>query len=400
MALDPAGLLGGWQALNRDATLHHCIAQLEAAGNLDNLRRLTGGSDSGFRGYCSPTPTCTSARGGRLGARRGRASRGRFVDEASRLLRAAQGDDGYLNSYFQVPTRPHAGRPAWGHELYCAGHLIQAAVAAARAPADAPSCSRRARFADLLVARFGAGREDASRPPGDRDARWSSSTGTRASAAYLDLAAASSSSAATGCSARHRFGASYFQDHVPVREATEVDRPRRPPALPRRRRHRRLPRDRRRRRCWPRWRSCGSDLVATKTYLTGGHGSRHRDEAFGDPYELPPDRAYAETCAAIGSFLWNWRMLLATGAARYADVMERALYNAVAAGSSLDGDRFFYSNPLQLRAGHDGADEDRPSGRLPWYRCAVLPAEPRALVAIAARTTSPPATTAGCSCTC
>jgi uncharacterized protein len=115
------------------------------------------------------------------------------------------------------------------------------------------------------------------------------------------------------------------------------------------------------------------DAYGTKTYLTGGQGSRHRDEAFGDPYELPADRAYNETCAAIASVMWNWRLLLATGRRRYADELERALYNAVAVGLAADGTRFFYSNPLQLRAGHDGSQEDSPSGRLPWYRCACCP---------------------------
>jgi DUF1680 family protein len=111
----------------------------------------------------------------------------------------------------------------------------------------------------------------------------------------------------------------------------------------------------------------------TKTYLTGGQGSRHRDEAFGDPYELPPDRAYAETCAAIGSFQWAWRLLLATGKSRYADEMERVLLNGIAASTGLDGRTFFYSNPLQLRTGHDGSHEDAPSQRLPWYSCACCP---------------------------
>ncbi len=110
-----------------------------------------------------------------------------------------------------------------------------------------------------------------------------------------------------------------------------------------------------------------------KTYLTGGQGSRHRDEAFGDQYELPPDRAYAETCAAIGSFQWAWRLLLATGRARYADEMERLLYNGIAASTAAGGTAFFYSNPLQLRTGHDGSEEDAPSQRLPWYSCACCP---------------------------
>jgi DUF1680 family protein len=116
-----------------------------------------------------------------------------------------------------------------------------------------------------------------------------------------------------------------------------------------------------------------TSAFSTKTYVTGGHGSRHRDESIGDAFELPPDRAYAETCAAIGSFQWNWRMLLATGEHRYAEEMERVLYNAIAGATALDGRHFFYSNPLHLRTGHDFGGEDAPSQRLPWYACACCP---------------------------
>jgi DUF1680 family protein len=111
----------------------------------------------------------------------------------------------------------------------------------------------------------------------------------------------------------------------------------------------------------------------TKMYVTGAHGSRHRDEAYGDPYELPPDRAYAETCASIAALQWCWRLLLATGKARYAEEMERTLFNAIAASTSDTGTEFFYSNPLQLRTGHNGDDEDSPSERLSWYSCACCP---------------------------
>ena len=93
------------------------------------------------------------------------------------------------------------------------------------------------------------------------------------------------------------------------------------------------------------------DLTAAKTYLTGGIGSRHHDESIGDPYELPPDRAYCETCAAIASIMWNWRMLLVTGESRFADLLERTLYNGFLSGHSLDGESFFYVNPLQSRTG-------------------------------------------------
>jgi DUF1680 family protein len=106
------------------------------------------------------------------------------------------------------------------------------------------------------------------------------------------------------------------------------------------------------------------DMVSSKTYLTGGVGSRHKDEAFGDAYELPPDRAYCETCAAVASIMWNWRLLLLTGDAVYAELMERTLYNGFLAGVGLDGTSFFYENPLQAR---------QPSTRQPWYDCACCP---------------------------
>ena len=108
-------------------------------------------------------------------------------------------------------------------------------------------------------------------------------------------------------------------------------------------------------------------MIATRTYLTGGLGSRHRDEAFGDPYELPPDRAYAETCAAIASVMLAWRLLLATGDRDCADAIERTVYNGVLSGVSLDGTGFFYVNPLQRRTDRV-AVEPSDGGRAPWFR--------------------------------
>ena len=105
-------------------------------------------------------------------------------------------------------------------------------------------------------------------------------------------------------------------------------------------------------------------MVSGKTYLTGGIGSRHDGESFGDPYELPPDRAYCETCAAVASIMWNWRLLLLTGEARYADLLERTLYNGFLSGLGLDGTSFFYVNPLQSR---------EPATRRAWYNCACCP---------------------------
>ncbi len=117
-----------------------------------------------------------------------------------------------------------------------------------------------------------------------------------------------------------------------------------------------------------------TDVVATKTFVTGGMGSRWEGESFGAPYELPPDRCYCETCAAIGSVQWSWRLLLATGDARYADLIERTLYNAVLPGLSLAGDAYFYVNALQVRAGTVAEDLRDPStGRRGWFGTACCP---------------------------
>jgi len=96
-------------------------------------------------------------------------------------------------------------------------------------------------------------------------------------------------------------------------------------------------------------------------YVTGGVGARSDGEAFGDPYELPNARAYGESCAAIGNMMWNWRMLAATGEAKFADVIERALYNGINSGMSLDGTLYCYRNPLAFDP--SGGDKIRDD----WY---------------------------------
>ena len=115
------------------------------------------------------------------------------------------------------------------------------------------------------------------------------------------------------------------------------------------------------------------EMAATKTYLTGGIGAHHTDEAFGDPYELPNERSYCETCAAIASIMFSRRMLMITGEAQYADLLERTLYNGFLAGISLDGERYIYANPLQVRDDHLAAGNDQDYARVPWFPCACCP---------------------------
>jgi DUF1680 family protein len=380
--LEPDGLLGGWQDRNAAATLPHCVKQLDEAGNLANLRNAGEGKGE-FAGmwFADSDVYKTLEAAAWEVARSGEPQSRDFLDATTALLERAQHDDGYLNSYFTL-VKPDLrwAELDWSHELYCAGHLIQAAVAADRAGVGGDLMAVARRFADLLVARFGPSGVDGVCGHPEIETALVELYRVTGHRPYLDLARSFVDRRGRGLLGHGRFGPRYFQDHEPVRAASEVtghavrqlyllagvvdvavetgDRELLAAAE----------------RLW-------DDAFGTKTYLTGAHGSRHRDEAFGDPYELPPDRAYAESCAAIASFHWNWRMLLATGGVRYADEMERVLYNGIAVASALDGRRFFYSNPLQLRTGHDGSDEDSPSERLPWYSCACCPPNLARLIA-------------------
>ncbi|MFB9235584.1 glycoside hydrolase family 127 protein [Plantactinospora siamensis] len=375
--LHPDGLLGGWQARNAAATLPHCVDQLAAYGNLDNLRRVTGDADAPYAGmWFADTDVYKTleAAAWELGRSGGSAE---FLTDVAALLEKAQDPDGYLNSYYQVDHRDRQWTDlGFSHEMYAAGHLIQAAVAAARAAPQVLASQQvvavARRFADLLVRRFGPeGTEAVDGHPEVETAlvELYRLTGHRP---YLDQARRLVDLRGYGRLGPGRFGPRYWQDDTPIRDQTEVT------GHAVRQQYllagavdvavetgdndllaavERL------------WRSA----LTTRTYLTGGQGSRHKDEGFGDAYELPPDRAYAETCAAIGSFHTAWRLLLATGKAHYADELERVLYNGIAASTAVDGRAFFYTNPLQLRTGHDGSHEDTPSQRLSWYSCACCP---------------------------
>jgi DUF1680 family protein len=120
------------------------------------------------------------------------------------------------------------------------------------------------------------------------------------------------------------------------------------------------------------------NTVARRTYLTGGMGSRHQDEGFGDDWELPSDRAYCETCAGVASVMLAWRLYLATGDSRYPDLIERTLFNVVATSPSEDGTSFFYANPLHVRepgaSASDGVNNRAEGGvRAPWFDVSCCP---------------------------
>lgn len=119
--------------------------------------------------------------------------------------------------------------------------------------------------------------------------------------------------------------------------------------------------------------------LARRTYITGGMGSRHMDESFGEDFELPPDVAYCETCAGVAAIQVAHRLLLWTGDEAYADVIERCLFNVVTASLSAEGDAFFYVNPLQQRIEGEAPESDKPtprassSQRAPWFTVSCCP---------------------------
>ncbi|HTU74559.1 MAG TPA: beta-L-arabinofuranosidase domain-containing protein [Trebonia sp.] len=400
-----AGLLHDWQRRNVSASMPLALHQLEAAGNMDNLRlAISAGPRATTRARAMAAPAAAplpvpeaepiqsavwpssalgyhgpvfmdsdiyktlEAIGWQLGSGPLPELRD-FAAAATDLIERAQLPDGYLNSYVQASGEPRYSRLATSHEMYCAGHFIQAAIALHRGAGDPRALAIATRLADHLVSEFAGADKGLDGHPIIETALAELYRET-GDAAYLDLARQFIDQRGYGLAGDSGMGRRYLQDHLPVRESgTEVGHVVRALYLEagvtdvavETGDEELLASSARR------W----SDMVAAKTYLTGGNGSRHDDEGFGDRFELPPDRAYNETCAAIASFHWSWRLLLATGEAKYADHMERILYNGFAGAIAATGMRFFYVNPLQRREDH--FEKDDPGRRRVWFSCACCP---------------------------
>ncbi|WP_205325123.1 glycoside hydrolase family 127 protein [Glycomyces sp. YM15] len=314
------------------------------------------------------------------------------VDKAIDLLAGAQQEDGYLNNYFTAvkPGKRFTDlRDA--HELYCAGHLIEAGVAHFEATGKTSLLDIVRRYADLISREFSPGGPCEGGYDGHQEIELAlvklyRATGERR---YLDLSLLLTDNRGKApfyfdAEAERRGDTGYFggdwspggvfvrtsrrdreyhQTHAPVREqhaavghavramyqySAMADL-----ALE-------LGDQGLRDACERLW----DDLVTTKLYVTGGIGSDPSIEGFGKPYDLPDHTGYAETCAAIGLVFWAHRMMILTGEAKYVDVLERALYNGVLSGASADGTKYFYGNPLAS----DGTVE-----RSDWFDCACCP---------------------------
>jgi hypothetical protein len=343
---------------------------IEAHGEVDNFRRISHHLDVPRKGRLSSDSDLykwieAAAWFLQSGARPElRSQVDAYIDE----ILAVQEPSGYLNTYWVGERAKERLLPAtmdFGHELYCLGHMIQAALAYHRATGDERLLAAGKRYADFLIRDYGPDKKPLLAGHPEIEMALIELYRTTGERRYLDLAGYILNGDPRIVRAPDRVvytfsGISFtartkFQGHA-VRAmyascgATDYyletgDQ-----------------------KYWQTLEKLWQDLVSSKTYVTGGLGSRWEGEAIGEAYELPNARAYAETCAAIGNLMWNWRLLAASGEARFADTLERALYNAINVGMSLDGTLYCYYNPMEF-AGQADPNRHSQDGsvRNPWY---------------------------------
>jgi uncharacterized protein len=366
------GFWGARREINVDKSIPSMEKLLEANGRMNNYLRLVGKSDAKQSGPVysdSDVYKWTEAVGFALQS----GDRPELREQTQKIINevvAVQEPSGYLNTYYvqdRAKDRMTPDVQRTGHELYNLGHMIQGAIAFYRATGDRTLLDASMRFVDgYLLPDFGP---DASKKPifsGHPEIELAlielyRTTGERK---YLTLAGYILQG-----DDRIKFSERAYVYHfcgIPFTSRTHLEG----------------------HAVRAMYACCGAtdyyietgdeaylktlnvlwnDLVTSQMYVTGGVGARSQGEAFGDSYELPNFTAYGESCAAIGNMMWNWRMLTATGDAKYADVIERALYNGINSGMSLDGTLYCYRNPLAFDP--SGGDQIRN----PWYDTTCCP---------------------------
>ena len=377
------------QKTNSEATIPHELAQCRKTGRIDNFAKAAGLTSGAFEGIFfndSDVYKWVEAAAYTLSTHPNPAWEAE-LDEVIAKIAASQQPDGYLNTYFTLvePTKRWQNLGIM-HELYCAGHLFEAAVAHYQATGKRNLLDVACRFADLIDSIFGPGKRDGF--PGHEGielalVKLADVTGETRYAALAEYFVTRRGHAPStfekelenpdipgGLDAyRHhftrdgKFEGHYAQAHLPIQQQTEcVGHAVRAMYLY----------------------SAAADIAAEtgdtdilkaldmlwrnvtekRLYVTGGVGPSGHNEGFTNDYELPNFSAYAETCASIGLIFWAHRMFLLHGASRFIDVLETALYNGALSGISLDGTGFFYQNPL-ASYGDRSRDE--------WFGCACCP---------------------------
>jgi len=384
------------QATNREVTLPLQYRILKETGRIDAFRLAwrPGEPDRPHQFWDSDVAKWIEAAGYSLATHPDPDLMAR-VDEVVELIAAAQQPDGYLNIYYTVvePSKRWTNLRDM-HELYCAGHLIEAAVAYYEGTGKRRLLDVMCRYADHIASVFGPGEGQRRGYPGHEEIELALVKLYRATGVerYLRLAEFfvnergrqphyydAEARARGEDPGAYRFrDYAYNQAHLPIRQQTTAEGH----AV----------------RAMYLYSGvadvaaeCGDDslmaplerlwenVTGRRMYVTGGIGSSAHGERFTYDYDLPNATAYTETCAAIGLAFWAQRMLLLDPAGTYGDVLERALYNGILSGVSLDGRSFFYSNPLDVdRLAWEAASEaqrhefDSPE-RQGWFRCACCP---------------------------
>ena len=409
------------QLINARKAIFHQWEQLEASHCIDNFR-LAVGEIVGFREglfFADSDAYKWLEAASDIYALWPSTQLKRLIDDFIDLVQRAQKLDGYIFTYNQIHF-PH--EPRWQnmfieHELYCHGHLIEAGVSHYLATGEKTALEIACRVADMLATEFLVSSSDKTSGHEEIEIALLRLYKVTGNGKYLELARQfierrgkfhpfgllilfqnanvnrrgriirtlrhgfqadhpeylsfqlpADNYAKTKWSVKFRFLLSaltgkFFQMHVPIRKQTIpvghsvrftyletaiASLYRQDPdhtllsAL---------------QAAWER-------MVTRRMYLTGGIGSLPELEGFGRDYELDPELAYTETCAALGSLFWNWEMTLITSNARYADLFEWQLYNAAAVGMGLNGDTYLYNNPLTCRGGVT---------RRPWYLVPCCP---------------------------
>lgn len=290
------------------------------------------------------------------------------ADEWIDKFAAAQQPDGYINTFYTLTGLDKRWTNMDKHEMYCAGHMIEAGVAYYQATGKRKLLDVCIRMTDHMMSQFGPGKRHWV--PGHEEIELAlvKLYQTTQEQKYLDFAYWLLEERGHGHGTmgdEGKWNPVYYQDIVPVRQLTDISGH----AV----------------RCM--YLYCGmadvaalkndtgyiaaidrlwDDVVHRNMYITGGIGSSRDNEGFTEDYDLPNLDAYCETCASVGMVLWNQRMNQLTGDSKYIDILERSLYNGALAGISLGGDRFFYVNPLESKGDHH---------RQEWYGCACCPSQ-------------------------
>lgn len=376
------GFWGDILQTSRRETLPHCLEFCERTGRIENFARAAGlseGPHQGERYNDSDVYKIIQGAACHLMGSRDPDLENQ-IDSIIGLIAGAQEADGYLYTSRTIDPGsniPGSGKVRWAdvwisHELYNAGHLYEAAVAYYEATGKRELLDVALKNAGLVISVFNE--EGMLLAPGHQEieiglVKLYQATGERK---YLDQALffldqrgrkVDREREPEGTRFEIYNEPSYLQYHLPVRQQreavghavramyqyagmTDVGILSGDTAL------------------LDAVKELWNDIVQSKIYLTGGIGASHRGEAFSSPFVLPNERAYCETCAAAGSILWNHRMFRLTGDTRYLDLLEITLYNGFLSGVSLDGRRFFYTNPLESNGRYQRSE---------WFGVACCP---------------------------